>query len=73
MRRGLGKAPTTSVRRLISLFTRSNGLVNQISYQCDTGKSAKAVTSSASQHQLERPAMSLIQAASLSTACLNPP
>ena len=30
----LGKMPTTSVRRLISLLSRSSGLVDQILRQC---------------------------------------
>lgn len=33
----LGKIPTTRARRLISLFTRSSGLVDQIFDQCDRG------------------------------------
>ena len=33
---GLGKTPTTSVRRLISRLTRSSGLVDQIFLQCAT-------------------------------------
>ena len=44
---GLGNTPTTSVRRLTSLFNRSSGLVDQIFLQCGTGKSANAVMSSA--------------------------
>ena len=48
---GLGKTPTTSVRRLISLFTRSSGFVDQIFFQCATGKSANAVTSMAAAAQ----------------------
>jgi hypothetical protein len=35
---GLGKTPTTSVRRLISLLTRSRPLVPQIFFQCSAGK-----------------------------------
>jgi|tagenome__1003787_1003787.scaffolds.fasta_scaffold20872172_2 hypothetical protein len=31
---GLGKTPTTSLRRLISLFSRSSRLVDQIFCQC---------------------------------------
>ena len=38
----LGKMPTTSVRRLISLFSRSSGLFDQICRQCATGKAVKA-------------------------------
>lgn len=34
----LGKMPTTLVRRLISLFTRSKGLVEEICAQCSLGK-----------------------------------
>ena len=30
---GLGKTPTSSVRRLTSLFSRSSGLVDQIFFQ----------------------------------------
>ena len=45
--KGLGKTPTTSVRRLISLFSRSSGLVDQIFFQWPSGKPAKAVMSSA--------------------------
>jgi hypothetical protein len=45
-RSGVGKTPTTSVQRLTSLFNRSSGLVDQIFFQCGTGKSAKAVMSS---------------------------
>jgi hypothetical protein len=30
---GLGNTPTTSVRRLISLFSRSKGLVDQTFFQ----------------------------------------
>ena len=37
----LGKIPTTSVRRLISLLTRSRGLVDQILRQCASGKSGE--------------------------------
>jgi len=44
--RGRVGEPTTSVRRLISLFSRSSGLVLPIFFQCETGKDAKAVTSS---------------------------
>src|SRR3954447_15270337 len=40
-----GKMPTTSVRRLTSLFSRSSGLVLQILRQWACGKSAKAVMS----------------------------
>ena len=42
----LGKIPTTSVRRLSSLLTRSIGLVDQILAQWAWGKSANAVRSS---------------------------
>ena len=38
----LGKMPTTSVRRLISLFSRSSGLLDQICRQFATGKAVKA-------------------------------
>ena len=38
----MGKTPTTSVRRLISLFTRSSGFVDQICRQCRCGNPAKA-------------------------------
>jgi hypothetical protein len=38
----LGKIPTTRVRRLVTLFTRSNGVVDQISDQCARGKPVKA-------------------------------
>lgn len=31
---GLGKVPTVSVRRLISLLTRSSGFVDQICLRC---------------------------------------
>src|SRR3954451_23658126 len=41
-----GKMPTTSVRGLTSLFSRSSGLVDQILRQWAWGKSAKAVISS---------------------------
>lgn len=41
-----GKMPTTSVRRSISLLTRSSGLVDQILRQWPTGKAVNAVTSS---------------------------
>ncbi len=34
----MGKTPTTSVRRLISLFSRSSGLVDQIFFQWPIGK-----------------------------------
>jgi hypothetical protein len=37
---------TTSVRRLISRFSRSSGLVDWISFQCWCGRSANAVRSS---------------------------
>jgi hypothetical protein len=40
----VGEHTDDSVRRLISLFTRSNGFVEQIFFQCLTGKSANAVT-----------------------------
>src|SRR3954466_165104 len=42
---GLGKIPTTSVRRLTSRLSRSSGLVDQILRQSACGKSAKAVRS----------------------------
>jgi hypothetical protein len=38
----LRKMPTTSVRRLISLFSRSSGLLDQICRQWATGKAVKA-------------------------------
>src|SRR3990170_2853502 len=38
----LGKMPTTSVRRLISLFSRSRGLFDQIWRRWATGKAVKA-------------------------------
>ena len=41
----LGEMPTTRARRLISLFTRSSGLVDQIFDQCDRGNAVKARTS----------------------------
>jgi len=41
------KTPTAAERRLISLLSRSSGLVDQIFFQCGTGKSAKAVMSAA--------------------------
>ena len=41
----LGKMPTTLVRRLISLFNRSSGLVLQILRQCSWRKCRKASTS----------------------------
>ena len=37
---------TSSVRRLISMLTRSNGLVDQIFFQCLTGNAVNAVASS---------------------------
>ena len=43
---GLGKIPTTSVRRLTSLFNLSSGLVDQIFTRWASGKSANAVISS---------------------------
>lgn len=49
---GVGKTPTTSVRRLISLFSRSSGLVDQIFFQWLTGKAAKAVTSPAASRSI---------------------
>ena len=42
----LGKMPTTLVRRLISLFRRSSGLVLHTLRQCSCGKWRKASTSS---------------------------
>jgi len=42
----LGKIPTTSVRRLTSLFNLSSGLVDQIFTRWASGKSANAVISS---------------------------
>ena len=41
----LGKIPTTRERRLISLLTRSRGLVDQIFRQWAWGKAVKARTS----------------------------
>ena len=41
----LGKIPTTRERRLISLLTRSSGLVDQILRQCARGKPVNARTS----------------------------
>ena len=41
----LGKMPTTSVRRLISLLRRSRGLLDQIFFQWTAGKLEKARTS----------------------------
>ena len=35
---GVGEHPTTSVRRFTSLFSHSSGLVDQIFFQCATGK-----------------------------------
>ncbi|EST35488.1 hypothetical protein M878_05355 [Streptomyces roseochromogenus subsp. oscitans DS 12.976] len=40
-----GKMPTTSVRRRISLFSRSCGLFDQICRQISRGKAVKASTS----------------------------
>jgi hypothetical protein len=42
----LGKFPTTSIRRLISRFRRSNGFVEQICHQCSPGSAMNASTSS---------------------------
>ena len=42
----LGKMPTTSARRLISLITRSKGLVDANCAQCSCGQAMKASTSS---------------------------
>lgn len=53
----LGKMPTTSVRRLISLFSRSKGLIDQILRQCPIGKAVKAVTSAASRATLHGTAL----------------
>ena len=39
---GLGNTPTTSVRRFTSLFNRSNGLVDQIFFQCPGGNEVNA-------------------------------
>ena len=39
---GLGKTPTTSVRRLTSLLSRSSGLVDQIFFQWAAGNPVKA-------------------------------
>src|SRR6188472_1933721 len=41
----LGKMPTTRARRLISLLTRSSGLVDQIFDQCARGNAVNARTS----------------------------
>ena len=38
----MGKTPTTSVRRLTSLLSRSSGLVDQIFFQWLTGKPVNA-------------------------------
>ena len=46
----LGKMPTTLVRRLISLLSRSSGLVLQILRQCSCGKCRNASTSSRAAH-----------------------
>src|SRR5690606_9955266 len=43
---GLGKVPTTSVRRLISLFNRSKGFVDQICCQCAEGNAVNESSSS---------------------------
>jgi hypothetical protein len=55
---GLGNRRTTSVRRLISLFSRSSGLVLRIFFQCATGNAAKASSSdlrvSALSHDVSR-------------------
>ena len=48
---GSAKTPTTSVRRLISLFSRSRGLVDQIFFQWATGKAAKASSSGSASRQ----------------------
>lgn len=42
---GLGNMPTTSMRWLIALSMRSRGLVDQVFFECATGKSANAETS----------------------------
>jgi hypothetical protein len=47
------KTPTTSVQRLISLLSRSSGLVDQIFFQCGTGKSANAVMSAAASRSMD--------------------
>src|SRR5215217_4260608 len=44
---GLGTTPTTSVRRLISLLSRSIGLVDQTFFQWLTGNEVKASSFSA--------------------------
>src|SRR3982751_5143836 len=41
----LGKMPTTRARRLISLFTRSSGFVDQVFDQCARGNAVNARTS----------------------------
>lgn len=41
----LGKTWTRSARCLISVLTRSVGLLDQIFFQCSAGKAAKAVRS----------------------------
>src|SRR5512144_392243 len=66
---GFGKIPTTSVRRLISLWRRSNGLVLQIFLQCASGKSANAVRSALASRSMPATAGNLLssRAATVST------
>src|SRR6266480_3287454 len=45
----LGKMPTTSVRRLTSLFNRSSGLFDQIWRQCAAGNVRYASTSASAE------------------------
>ena len=51
----LGKMPTTSVRRLISLLRRSRGLLDQIFFQWATGKLEKARISGPASSSREAP------------------
>ena len=48
-----GKMPTTSVRRRISLLSRSWGLLERIFGQCSVGKALKARMSSAASEQID--------------------
>src|SRR6185312_17355100 len=49
---GLGKTPTTSVRRFTSLFNRSSVFVLQIFFQCAAGKPVNANRSSAASRSI---------------------
>lgn len=49
---GLEKSWTTSAPRLISRFSRSSGLVDQIFFQCADGKSANALMSVAASNNI---------------------